>query len=94
MKVIVEQRHIDAGSPCTEACPVALAILAAVSIVPSGQDGGWLMRPLPRVYVCSSNAIIVWPDGTEKNIALPAAVSAIIDAYDDGGTMYPFGFEL
>lgn len=84
MRIIVEDRHIQAGIACVEEwCPIALAILEAL----------WGER-IETVAVGCDVVSIFWADGTEKRIPLAWEISEIIDIYDSTGVMYPFGFEL
>lgn len=82
MKIVVEERHIKAGTWCTEeACPVALAIMEALG-------EGW------DAYVGSEYVTVVGSDGTVKTYSLAWEITEIIDEYDTTRVMYPFGFEL
>jgi hypothetical protein len=84
VRIVVEQRHIDAGVMCTEsACPVALAVTEALA-----------GEPFERVCAGGATVVIAYEDGREKVFTLPWQVDEIINEYDDTGVMYPFGFEL
>lgn len=98
MKVVVEERHIKAATPCDEhLCPVALAICEQMTqlhgiggweAVATGKEAAW------EVLVGSEYITIIFADGSKKTYETPWEISEIIDDYDRTGVMYPFGFEL
>ncbi len=62
-------------------CPVALAIADTMGYVAEVSDQGWVVLDLED-------------EGKSANADLPDAVAERIRAYDEGGSMEPFRFEL
>ena len=79
--VSVTARHIATGirEDC-EGCPVALAVIDALPDIP--------------YVIVSPEAITVGPIDAETRITPPAKVQDFIWAFDGGGLVEPFTFEL